>query len=135
MRKTAFLFCWTLVFCGQLGISGCGKNTKTAPAGATDYQKLRNEVVKGLQRGELKADATGAVEVSAELQRASPMGKIVAGQDPSAGSLVLFNAMQGGEGWLYAEKPLALQTKMRVGNFVVTVVSKSDGHWYGVFCM
>ena len=122
---------------GLVGAAGCGKNdsAQTSPAGGLpDYASVRNEVIKRVQNGTIEPDAAGLANLPPGLELASTTGKTFVAKDPNAGLLVLFNATEGVRGTvglLYAEKPLALKTRLKVGPVQLTVDVKNDDHWYG----
>jgi hypothetical protein len=128
------LLAW-LAIClsGLVWSAGCGNKGKSASAqaGLPDYSSMRDEVVKRVQDGTIQPDAAGMAILPSGLELASTGGKIFVAHDPGAGLLVLFNAAAGGVGLLYAEKPLALQTKLKVGPAQLTVDTKNKDHWYG----
>jgi hypothetical protein len=123
---------------GLLLIAGCGKQGQaqsSSAGGWLDYAALRADVVKQVQNDALQPDAAGAASLPSGLAPASTGGKVFIAKEPSAGLLVLFNAAQGAEAVLYAEKPLALKTKLKIGSTPLTVLKQMEDHWYAVLCM
>jgi hypothetical protein len=130
-----FYFCSLLMAIMLVG--GCKPAAKTESGEAiVDYNKLRMDVVKAVQSGELKPDADGVVALPEKWADVSQNGEVYTMVSPDLGLLVAFKTMRGrgfGQGVLYTEKALANgASTVSAGALTLTVVGKTSSHWYRV---
>jgi len=98
---------------------------------------MRDEVVKRVKSGALKPDASGVVQLPAELQSVSSDGRVLVANDSNAGLMILFKSMplRPGEmmGMLYSDHvPAAMD--IRLSSLTVKVRQKMNEHWSEVSC-
>jgi hypothetical protein len=116
---------------------GCEKAQETKSGEEmVDYTALRAEVVKNIKSGELKSDTAGVVTLPEKFKAASMGGVVVVSTSASTGKLVVFKTMSGRNvslGLLYSEKGIAKgNANVTVGSFPLTIVGRTDEHWYRV---
>lgn len=117
-------------------LSGCGKSKQEAPPW-NDYGSAREEVIRRVQKGEIKPDESAAVVLPPDVRGASADGKIYISNDPTSGWLIVFNLANAQpntiQGLLHAERSLTPKSgKIRAGPVELFLDRRIDDHWYQV---
>lgn len=130
MRFYLLALILTLLSCASCSKKPVADKT-TGPL--TDYVAMRDEVVKRVKSGALKPDASGVVQLPAELESVAADGRVLVANDPNAGLMILFKAMQlrPGEtmGLLYSDHAPASATDLTFSNFSLKVRRRVNDHW------
>ena len=119
-----------LLFCAN-----CGKKPVADKSAGplTDYVSMREEVVKRIKSGALKPDASGVVQLPSDLESVASDGRVLVANNPNAGLMILFKAMQlrPGEtmGLLYSDHAPANVTDLAFLNFSLKVRRRVNDHW------